>query len=197
MALERGTTPGSIFADLRRVAHDIDVPLIAMTYFNIVFRIGPERFAAEAAAAGIDAVILPDVPMEELGEWAPAARSAGLETVLLASPIATEARLTELCRRSEGFVYGVNLLGVTGERVSVGEQAGGLARRLKALTDKPVVMGFGISTPEQAATVATAADGVVMASALMRLVLDGADAERVADLLEATRAALDLIPASA
>ena len=190
-ALERGTTPGSILDELRQVADDVDVPLVAMTYFNVVFRIGPDRFAAEAAAAGISGVILPDVPMEELAEWEPAAGHAGLETVLLASPISADDRLAELCRRSQGFVYGVNLMGVTGERTSVGEQAGGLARRLKAVTDKPVIMGFGVSTPDQAAAIAAEADGVVVASALMRKVLDGAEVEQVADDVAALRAALD------
>lgn len=190
-ALERGTTPGSILDDLRRVSGDIDVPLVAMTYFNVVFRIGPERFASEAVASGIDAVILPDVPLEELGEWEPAARAAGLETVLLASPIATDDRLKALCRRTQGFVYGVNLLGVTGARDTVGTQAGGLARRLKAITDQPVIMGFGVSTPEQAAMIAADADGVVVASALMRRLLDGAELEQVAAMVADIRAALD------
>jgi len=85
----------------------------------------------------------------------------------------------------------VNLMGVTGERTSVGEQAGGLARRLKAVTDKPVIMGFGVSTPDQAAAIAAEADGVVVASALMRKVLDGAEVEQVADDVAALRAALD------
>jgi tryptophan synthase alpha chain len=190
-ALERGTTPATILADLRAVAADVDVPLVAMTYFNIVFRAGTQRFAAEAVAAGISGVIIPDVPLEELGEWEPAAAAAGLETVLLASPITADGRLAALCQRSQGFVYGVNLMGVTGERASVGEQAGALARRLKGVTDKPVIMGFGVSSPDHARAIAAEADGVVVASAIMRRVLDGADPEAAGAFVADLRAALD------
>jgi len=190
-ALERGTTPATILADLRAVAADIDVPLVAMTYFNIVFRAGTERFAAEAVAAGISGVIIPDVPLEELAEWEPAAAASGLETVLLASPISSDERLAVLCQRTQGFVYGVNLMGVTGERASVGEQAGALARRLKAVTDKPVIMGFGVSSPDHARAISAEADGVVVASAIMRKVLDGASPEAAAAFVADLRAALD------
>ena len=179
-ALGRGTTPASIMDDLRAVADDIDVPIIAMTYANIAFRAGARRFAAEAVAAGFSGVIIPDIPMEELDEWQPAAEAAGLETVLLASPISSDARLERLCGLSRGFVYGVNLLGVTGERATVDARGQDLARRLKAITDLPVVMGFGVSTPEQARELTGEADGVVVASAIMRRVLDGPHPKRPA-----------------
>jgi len=192
-ALARGTTPASILGELRRV--EVAMPLVAMTYFNLVFRAGTDRFAAEAVASGIAGVILPDVPMEELGEWEPAAGRAGLATVLLASPVSPDDRLAELCRRSRGFVYGVNLMGVTGERRSVSERSAVLAKRLKAVTDLPVVMGFGVTTPEQAAAVAAEADGVVVASALMRRVLDGAGPDDTAAAVAALRRALDDRPA--
>ena len=190
-ALERGTTPGSVFSDLRAGAAELDVPLVVMTYVNVPFRMGARRFAAEAVEAGFSGVILPDVPMEELDEWSPAGDAAGLETVLLASPLSPDDRLAALCARSSGFVYGVALLGVTGERAAVGERASLLAKRLKAVTDKPVVMGFGVSTGEQAAQIAADADGVVVGSALMRAVLEGAGPDEVADLVGALRAALD------
>jgi tryptophan synthase alpha chain len=129
--------------------------------------------------------------MVELHEWEDTGREAGIETVLLASPVTPDGRLAELCERSRGFVYGVNLLGVTGERTSVSERSTELARRMKAVTDRPVVMGFGISTPAQAAEVAAAADGVVMASALMRLRLDGGGPEDLGAKVAEVRAALD------
>ena len=188
-ALERGTTPASILTDLRGL--DVDIPLIAMTYVNIPFRMGARRFAAELVGAGVNGIILPDVPLEELHEWEPAADGAGLETVLLASPITPDDRLDRLCRRTKGFIYGVNLLGVTGERKEMGERSAVLARRLKAITDVPVVMGFGVSTPEQAAEVAAPADGVVVASAIMRMVLDGGGPEEAGDFVAKLRAALD------
>ncbi|WCO69044.1 tryptophan synthase subunit alpha [Iamia majanohamensis] len=188
-ALEHGATPASILDDLAEA--DVDVPLAVMTYFNIVFHAGVERFASEARAAGISGVILPDVPLEEMGEWDPAAAAAGLETVMLVSPLTPEDRVPRLTGRAQGFVYGVNLLGVTGERASIGSMAADLAGRLKAVTDVPTVMGFGVSTPAQAAEVASHADGVVVGSALMRRVLDGEGPLRVGQAISELRAALD------
>jgi tryptophan synthase alpha chain len=188
-ALEGGATPGSIMDLLRSI--DVPVPLVAMTYYNLVFRSGHVRFSSLLAEAGVRGAIVPDLPLEESGPWELAAEAAGVESVLLAAPVTPEERLAELCRRSRGFVYGVNLMGVTGERTSVADSARVLAKRLKAVTDKPVVMGFGISTSDQAVAVAAEADGVVVASVLMRLVLDGGGPAAVGDAVAAMRAALD------
>jgi tryptophan synthase alpha chain len=188
-ALQLGATPIGILEDLREV--DVDVPLVAMTYYNIVFRSGHRRFANGLAEAGVRGAIVPDVPLEELGDWFPAASEAGVETVLLAAPVSPDDRLAEICSRSRGFVYGVNVMGVTGERTTLADSAAVLAKRLKAITDKPVIMGFGVSTPEQAVQAAAAADGVVVASALMRIVLDGGGPDQVGDLVGRMRAALD------
>jgi tryptophan synthase alpha chain len=156
-----------------------------------VFRFGHRRFAHSLADAGVRGAIIPDVPLEEMGDWAPAADEAGVETVLLAAPVTPDDRLAELCRLSRGFVYGVNIMGVTGERASLGESAAVLAKRLKSVTDKPVIMGFGVSTPDQAVAAAAEADGVVVASALMRIVLDGGGPDQVAQLVGQMRDALD------
>ncbi len=188
-ALDQGADLGAILTALRDV--DAGVPLVVMTYVNLVFHAGYERFAAEAVASGVSGIILPDLPMEELGEWEPHAQAAGLATVQLASPLTPDGRLGELCERSEGFVYGVNLLGVTGERAEVADSSVVLAKRLKATTDLPVVMGFGIATPEQAVTAAAHSDGVVVASALMRSRLDGASPEDLGAAVAAFRSALD------
>jgi tryptophan synthase alpha chain len=188
-ALSAGATPAGVIAALKDL--DVDVPLVAMTYFNLVFHMGVERFAAEAVAAGIGGVILPDVPMEELAEWEPAAEAAGIETVLLASPLTPDTRLAALCRRSRGFVYGVNLLGVTGERASLGDTGQLLARRLKDVTDLPVIMGFGISTPDQAWKATEVADGVVVGSALVHMMVEGRPPEQLGAFVAELRAALD------
>jgi tryptophan synthase alpha chain len=188
-ALSMGATPASILSGLRTL--EIDAPIVVMTYFNIVFRAGVERFAAEAAAAGVDGVIIPDLPMEEMGEWEPSAMKHGLETTLLASPLTPDDRLARLCERSQGFVYGVNLLGVTGERTTVADSSAVLAKRLKATTDKPVIMGFGVSTVEQARVITADADGVVVASKLMRMLLDGGSPEDLGDYVAQLRAGLD------
>jgi len=162
-----------------------------MTYCNIAFRMGARRFASELVAAGFDGAILPDVPMEELDTWGPAADAAGIENVLLASPLTPDDRLSVLCDRSRGFVYGVSLLGVTGERAAVAASSAVLAKRLKATTDKPVVMGFGVSTPAHAVEAAAPADGVVVASALMRILLDGGSPDDAGALTRSLREALD------
>lgn len=189
-ALQGGATPPGILAALQRLG-GAGVPLIAMTYYNLVFRAGHRRFAHSLIDAGVGGLIIPDVPLEEMGEWWRAADDAGVETVLLAAPVTPDDRLAELCRRSRGFVYGVNLMGVTGERATVAASAQLLAKRLKAATDKPVLMGFGVSTPEQAVEAASVADGVIVASALMRLLLDGASPEQVGERVAQFRAALD------
>ncbi|CAN5641182.1 tryptophan synthase subunit alpha [soil metagenome] len=188
-ALRRGTTPTGIFAELR--AAEIGVPLVAMTYYNLVFRAGHRRFAAELAGAGVGGIVLPDVPMEEQGAWAPAAAQEGIETVLLAGPITPDDRLALVCERSRGFVYGVNVMGVTGERGALGAAAATLARRLKAATDRPVLMGFGVSGPEQAVSLAAEADGVVAASAIMRRLLDGGGPADAGAFVATLRRALD------
>ena len=188
-ALEQGANLGSILTALRDV--DAGVPIVLMTYVNLVFHAGYARFASEAVSAGVAGVILPDLPMEELGEWEPFALDAGLATVQLASPLTPDERLARLCARSQGFVYGVNLLGVTGERGELADSSAVLAKRLKATTDLPVIMGFGIATPGQAVAAAEHADGVVVASALMRQRLDGASPEDLGASVAAFRAALD------
>lgn len=188
-ALAAGTNLDTILDELRGI--DAGVPIVAMTYVNLVFHKGYQRFAAEAVAAGVGGVILPDLPLEEMGEWEPHALDVGLETVLLASPLTPDDRLATLCERSHGFIYGVNLLGVTGERAAVSDSSIVLAKRLKAVTDLPVIMGFGISTPDQARTVAAHADGVIVASALMRMRLDGAPPEAIGSYVADLRAALD------
>ncbi|MCB0978113.1 MAG: tryptophan synthase subunit alpha [Acidimicrobiales bacterium] len=188
-ALAAGATPASIFSDLRRL--DVDVPLVAMTYYNLPFHMGEERFAGEMVDAGLAAMILPDVPVEEQGPWRAAADAAGVETVLLAGPITPDDRLRTVCEQSRGYVYGVNLMGITGERASVAETSAVLAGRLKAVTDKPVLMGFGVSTPEHAVEVAAPADGVIVGTAIVRRILDGESPEQIHDFVSSLRAALD------
>lgn len=188
-ALAAGTNLDKILDELRGI--DAGVPIVAMTYVNLVFHKGYQRFAAEAVAAGVGGIILPDLPLEEMGEWEPQALDVGMETVLLASPLTPDDRLATLCERSRGFIYGVNLLGVTGERAALSDSSVVLAKRLKAVTDLPVIMGFGISTPDQARTVAAHADGVIVASVLMRMRLDGASPEQVGSYVAELRAGLD------
>jgi tryptophan synthase alpha chain len=188
-ALGAGATPPAILTALGRV--DAGVPLAVMTYFNIVFRAGPHRFARSLAGAGVAGCILPDLPLEESGEWEAEAAAAGVEPVLLATPVTPDDRLARICERTRGFVYGVSLMGTTGERRSLADSAAVIAKRLKAVTDKPVLIGVGVSTPEQAVEASAHADGVIVGSALVRRILDGGGPEGAAAFVGELRAALD------
>lgn len=189
MALAQGATPPSILDELTHV--DVGIPLAVMTYVNLVYRFGWERFASTLASSGVSAAILPDLPLEEVGEWATAADEAGVETVMLAAPTTPDGRLERIVARSRGFVYAVGLLGITGERDALAASATVIARRLKAVTDLPVLVGVGISTPAQAVEVCQVADGVVVGSAVVRRALETGSPEAVADLVGSFRTALD------
>ncbi len=188
-ALELGATPAKIVAEAAQL--DVSVPLAIMTYYNVVAHAGTERFAAQLADAGVDGAIVPDLPLDELDGWGDAADAAGVETVLLAAPTTPDDRLRAICDRSRGFVYGVSLLGVTGERSQLAAEAAEVGRRCKAATDRPVLLGVGISTAEQAVDAARAADGVIVGSALVRRVLAGGGPDDAAGYVAELRMALD------
>ena len=188
-ALELGATPAKIVAEAAQL--DVSVPVVIMTYYNVVAHAGPERFAAQLADAGVDGAIVPDLPLDELDGWGDAAEAAGVETVLMAAPTTPDDRLRAICDRSRGFVYGVSLLGVTGERTALADAAAEMGRRCKAATDKPVLLGVGISTADQAVTATRAADGVIVGSALVRRVLAGGGPEEAGRYVAELRTALD------
>ncbi|CAB4789714.1 unannotated protein [freshwater metagenome] len=188
-ALLRGATPYGLVAELSSL--DIDVPLVVMTYYNPVHHFGHVRFAEALASSGVDAAIVPDLPLDEIDEWAVAATNSGIETVLLAAPTTTDERLAAICERSHGFVYGIALLGVTGERDSVSSEALQMGTRLKNATDKPVLLGLGISNAKQAREASGTADGVIVGSALVRRLLEGASPSEAGDFVATLRAGLD------
>lgn len=188
-ALAAGATPGAIIAELSRT--EIGVPIAVMTYYNVVLRSGHRRMARSLAAAGIAAAIIPDLPLEEIDGWASEALAAGIETVLMVAPTTPDHRLRAICDRSRGFVYGVGVMGVTGERSELGTSALAVAARCKAVTDIPVLIGVGVSTPEQARAVVEVADGVVVGSAIVHRLLETGGAERACELVAALREAVD------
>jgi tryptophan synthase alpha chain len=188
-ALDLGATPASVVEQLAEL--DAPVPLIVMTYYNLVAHAGHERFAESLHASGVAAAILPDLPLDELDGWADAARANDVEVVLLAAPTTTDERLRAICAASQGFVYGVSLLGVTGEREELAAQAEQMGKRVKAVTDMPVLLGVGISTPAQAAQAAASCDGVIVGSALVRRLLDGGGPEEARVFVASLRKALD------
>ena len=183
-ALAAGTTLEGILALAARLRGATRVPLVLFTYFNPVHAYGLARFAEHAAASGIDGVLCVDLPPEEAkGEYLDALARHGLDPVFLLAPTSTRERVRAVARAGRGFVYYVSRTGVTGERA---ELPRGLAREVAALRRQlrlPVAVGFGISTPEQVAAVARVADGVVVGSALVRLVADHATEPDLSALL--------------
>jgi len=188
-ALRRGVTPEGILADLSRLA--VGVPLVAMTYYNLIYRAGHRRMASSLAEAGVSGVIIPDLPLEEVAPWAEAADAAGVATVLLVAPSTPPERIVRITERCRGFVYGVGRMGVTGEQAELAGSAREVAARITAVTDLPVCIGIGVSTPEQAVTVCQVADGAVVGSALVRRLLDGVGPDGAADFVSSLRRALD------
>jgi tryptophan synthase alpha chain len=180
-ALARGATPASVLAELSAIR--VGVPLIASTYANIALRPG---FGDALRAAGVTGLIVPDLPLDELAGLS----VPGIEVSLLAAPATPDDRLAEIGRRSQGFVYAVSVMGTTGERDRLAPSAAALAIRVKQVTGLPVLLGFGISTPAQAAEAAAVADGVVVGAAVMRRVLDGAGPAEVGAFVASLRAAL-------
>ncbi|MEY3587589.1 MAG: tryptophan synthase alpha chain [Actinomycetota bacterium] len=188
VALDDGATPVSILQQVRTL--DVGVPLAVMCYYNTVFHAGHERFASDLRAAGVVAAIVPDLPLEESGDWCAAADAAGVETVMLAAPTAPDERLPRVVARARGFVYSVGLLGVTGERQSLAGTATALAARVKKVTAMPVLVGVGVSNAEQAVEASRVADGVIMGASVVRRMIEGG-ADAVGAYIAEVRAALD------
>jgi tryptophan synthase alpha chain len=187
-ALARGASTRRILADLSGMP-DLGVPLVVSTYYNLVLHDGPEAFCAALRRAGVGGLIVPDLPVHEADELTDVA--AGIELALLASPATPQPRLAEISCRSRGFVYAVSLMGTTGERAALAASAAQLTERIKRVTDRPVLIGFGISTPDQAREAGRHADGVVVGAAVMRRVLDGAGPDDLRAFLATLRQALD------
>jgi tryptophan synthase alpha chain len=196
-ALERGTSLYRLLPVLTGVSGRIRAPLVVMTYLNPLHRYGLDRVTRDLARAGVAGLIVPDCPLDESAPLARAAEAASLDLVALAAPTSGPDRLRRIARASRGFVYLVPLTGITGERAAVPPELVRLVRDLRAVTTKPVCVGFGISTPDQVAAVVRHADGAIVGSAIVGLVerlatdpaLVGQVGEFVAGLKAATRAA--------
>jgi tryptophan synthase alpha chain len=178
LALAARATPAGSLALVRDAG--LDIPVAVMTYLNPVLAHGEGRFVEDAASAGVTGVIVPDLPVDEAGRWIELCRRAGLATVFLAAPNSSPDRLREVAGASRGFVYCVSTLGVTGAREHLSEDAREVVEAIRVLTDTPLLLGVGVSTPAQAAEACAFADGVVVGSALMALLLEG----RRSDFLE-------------
>ncbi|MGV3616874.1 MAG: tryptophan synthase subunit alpha [Fimbriimonas sp.] len=166
-ALDNGASTRAILAALRNIR--ADVPLVPMGYYNPVLRMGLEEFARASAEAGASGTIISDLVPDEAEAWAAASEAAGIDTVFLVAPTSTEKRIDEVTTLTTGFVYAVSRTGVTGAESQVPVDVQGLVRRIREKTDKPIFVGFGISTPEHVRMVCEVADGAVVGSALVGL----------------------------
>jgi tryptophan synthase alpha chain len=168
-ALASGTTLTKLLAMVRQIRTQVSVPIILMGYSNPIYAYGWQRFATDAAAAGVDGLLLVDLPPEEAHELLPAAKAAGLKIIFLLTPTSDQDRISQVSRFGSGFLYYVTVTGVTGAREAVASTLAGDLARIRQQIKLPVVAGFGISTPQQASQVAQLADGVVVGSAIVKL----------------------------
>ena len=170
-ALASGTTTDKIFDLVKQVRKSTDVPLALMTYLNPIFVYGSDKFMRNCEKAGIDAVIVPDLPFEEKDELLPACEKYNIDLISLIAPTSNE-RIANIAKEAQGFVYCVSSLGVTGVRSEITTDIGEMVSLVKSAKNIPCAIGFGISTPEQAKTMAQHADGVIVGSAIVRMVED-------------------------
>lgn len=168
-ALKAGTTTDKLFDMVARVRKKTDVPLVFMTYINPVYTYGTERFMEKCAKVGIDGVIIPDVPFEERDEIKGACEESGIELISMIAPTSNE-RIHMIAEEAKGFLYCVSSLGVTGVRQNITTDIGAMIKQVKQVSDIPCAIGFGISTPEQAENMAQKAEGVIVGSAIVKIV---------------------------
>ena len=167
-ALRGGVTTDRIFAFVKELRRDVKVPMVFMTYANVVFSYGAKRFISTCKEIGIDGLILPDLPFEEKEEFQPICRQYGIDLISLIAPT-SENRIAQIAKEAEGFLYLVSSLGVTGARSEIKTDLTSIVKAVKQNTDIPCAIGFGISTPEQAKKMADLSDGAIVGSAIVRL----------------------------
>ncbi|MBI4886701.1 MAG: tryptophan synthase subunit alpha [Acidobacteria bacterium] len=171
-ALAAGTTLAGVVEMLGRLRAGLRVPIVLFSYANPILRFGAERFAEAARAAGVDGVLVLDLPIEEAGEFRSLLSSRGIDTILLLSPTTTDDRLRRAASLGSGFLYAISRLGVTGASAAIAEGAEAMVRRIRAQSPLPIALGFGISTPEQVREVGRWADAAVVGSALVNVIAD-------------------------
>ncbi len=195
-ALEQGVTCGDALAMIAEIKAYADIPVGLLMYYNLICNYGVDKFYADAAGAGVNSVLVADLCIDDAEEVAAPARKYGIDTVFMATPITAEERKKRLAELCTGFIYTIGVLGVTGARSELGEAIGPLVKSLKELTDTPVCVGFGVSTPEHARTLADlGADGVIVGSAVVKIIEDNLDnperaGEEIGRFLQEMKAAL-------
>jgi tryptophan synthase alpha chain len=169
-ALAHEVTPSQVLDLVACLRSDCDIPVVIMTCYNPIWQFGVDQFAARAAAAGVNGVIVTDLPPEEAGDWVPAAREHGLDTIFLLAPNTAAARAKKVVDIASGFVYCVSRMGVTGARAELASDLADLVARIRGETAKPIAVGFGISQPAHVAAVCRVANGAVVGSAVVSLI---------------------------
>ena len=190
-ALRGGITTDKIFAFVKELRHDVKVPMVFMTYANVVFSYGAEKFISTCRDIGIDGLILPDLPYEEKEEFLPTCRQYDVDLISLIAPT-SENRISMIAREAEGFIYIVSSLGVTGTRSEIKTDLASIVKVVRENTKVPCAIGFGISTPEQAKRMADISDGAIVGSAIVKLIEKyGTDApEHVAEYVKSMKDAI-------
>lgn len=195
-ALDAGTTVVKLFAAIRELRQDCAIPLVLFTYLNPVFTYGFERFHADAAAAGVDGILILDLPPEEEARSEAFSRRHGLRSIRLIAPTTPPDRMARIAREAEGFIYYVSREGVTGEQTRLADTIASQVAEIRRHTSLPIAVGFGISTPEQAAEVARNADAVVVGSAIVRRVSQFGSSPNLAAQIESfTRPLVEAVKA--
>lgn len=169
-ALQHDISLRDVIGLVKKVRRVSQVPIIFMSYYNPVFKYGEEKFVTDAVKAGVDGVIVPDLPPEEAGSLKGFASEKGLDTIFLLAPTSNEERIKKVCNISKGFIYYVSVTGVTGTREGISKDIRGMVKKIKAESRMPVAVGFGISRPEQAVEIASMADGVIVGSAIVKII---------------------------
>jgi tryptophan synthase alpha chain len=189
-ALRQGVTPKVCLGVAQELRRQVEIPLVFMTYYNPVLKFGLEQFCSKCAEVGIDGLIIPDLPPEEGKELGKSTKRRGLDLIYLLSPASTEERVRLVTSSSSGFVYLVSLTGVTGARDKLPEELESFVAKVREKTEKPLCVGFGVSTPEQARRIANIADGVIVGSRIIQLIKEDNSLKDLCSFVKGLRDAL-------
>jgi tryptophan synthase alpha chain len=197
-ALRSGTTLRSILSMVERIRGQSDIPLVLMAYYNSIHAFGPDRFCREAVSAGVDGLIVPDMPPDEAAPLKAPAAASGLQLIYLLAPTSTAERRAFVARQSHGFVYYVSLTGITGATLGNVSKIGENVRHIRKISHTPIAVGFGITTPEDAAHVSAIADGVIVGSAIVKQIAAGQQQQgmvaRVSGFVQSLKSAMTRAP---
>jgi tryptophan synthase alpha chain len=171
-ALKNGVTLRKVISLVKDLRQVTQIPLVLMTYFNPVFKYGTDAFIKDARSAGVDGMIIPDLPPDEAGDFIKLSRKAALDTIFLLAPTSTEDRIRKVTKAASGFIYYVSITGITGASLLLDGSMDLLISNIRKYTDKPIAVGFGVSTPEEAAAIARISDGVIVGSAIVKKLHD-------------------------